>query len=149
MYLAPGEGVTMLAADLPAPPARLWHLLTAPHQRMRWQPLTERVDEFTQGARGVGTTNHCVHGDASVVEEEILDWRPFRYFSHRGKGIFGVALFTTELTPVADGAATRVSWRMLPEGGAAALAAFAPMVPELQRWYGAAVEGLTGLLRDG
>ena len=148
VHVAEGQGVTMLDADIPAPPARVWHLLTAPSQRMRWQPFTERVDEFTQGARGLGTTNHCVHGDASVVEEEILDWRPFRYFSHRGKGEFGVALFTTELTPIEDGAATRVSWRILPDGGEAGLAAFRPMVPELQQWFRASVEAMTGLLRD-
>jgi hypothetical protein len=32
------------------------------------------------GRRGVGTTNHCMHGDHAIIEE-ILDWRPFDYLT--------------------------------------------------------------------
>jgi hypothetical protein len=32
--------------------------------------------------RGVGTVNHCVHGKDATVEE-ILDWRPFDYYTVR------------------------------------------------------------------
>jgi hypothetical protein len=41
----------------------------------------ERIDEATAaGRRGAGTRNHCVHGKDAVLEE-ILDWRPFDYFT--------------------------------------------------------------------
>ena len=30
--------------------------------------------------RGIGAENHCMHGKAAVVEE-VLDWRPFDYFT--------------------------------------------------------------------
>jgi uncharacterized protein YndB with AHSA1/START domain len=148
IYIAPGEGVTMMEAELPAPPAIVWHFLTAPQRRMQWQPDTLRVEEVTHaGARGVGTTNHCVHGD-SLVEEEVLDWKPFRYFSHRAKGSFGTIQFTTELVPVPDGTATRVSWRMLPEGGAAALERFRPMAAGFQEWYRLSVASMRRLLQS-
>jgi len=32
------------------------------------------------GRRGIGTTNHCVHGEG-VSLEEVLDWRPYDYFT--------------------------------------------------------------------
>jgi uncharacterized protein YndB with AHSA1/START domain len=85
---------------LPAPPALVWEYLTDPVRRMQWQTGTDRVDQFnTSGRRGVGTTNHCVHGHGTVVEE-ILDWRPFRYFTVRSNipGL-GEATFTFELEP--------------------------------------------------
>ncbi len=42
-----------------------------------------RIDEETaSGRRGVGTTNHCVHGKDAIVEE-IVDWRPYEYWTQR------------------------------------------------------------------
>jgi hypothetical protein len=32
--------------------------------------------------RGVGATNHCIHGKDTVIEE-VLDWRPYDYFTVR------------------------------------------------------------------
>lgn len=148
VYVPDGQAAMTYEAELPAPPARVWHALTAPAQRMMWQPGTERVDEATRGARGVGTTNHCVHGDASVVDEEVLDWKPFRYFTQRNAGDFGVVVFTVELSPLRDGAATRVAWRALPDGGESGLAAFRPFISALREWYAGAVDGLTRLLSE-
>jgi len=149
VYIAPGQGVTMMETEFPGPPARVWHLLTSPRMRVLWQPDTTRVEEFTNGLpRGVGTTNHCVHGDSSVVEEEILDWKPFRYYTHRAKGVFGAVVFTTEMAPAAGGTATRVVWRGLPDGGAPALEAFRVVIPELRKWYAAGIETLNRLLSD-
>ena len=36
--------------------------------------------ELKQQARGIGTKNHCIHGKDAIVEE-VLDWRPFDYFT--------------------------------------------------------------------
>ena len=66
---------------LPAPPAIAWEYLTSPARRLRWQAgVTDIVEQAASGRRGVGTTNHCVHGKDAVVEE-ILDWRPSDYFT--------------------------------------------------------------------
>ena len=35
---------------------------------------------MSDGRRGVGTTNHCMHGPHAIIEE-ILDWRPFDYLT--------------------------------------------------------------------
>ena len=69
--------------DLPAPPALAWDYLTSPARRPRWQAgVSEVIEQTAGGRRGVGTTNHCVHGKDAIVEE-ILDWRPPEYFTMR------------------------------------------------------------------
>jgi uncharacterized protein YndB with AHSA1/START domain len=75
-------GVLAVEVAVHAPQAVVWEYLTVPELRAKWQEGVLRVDQQNPsgGMRGVGTTNHCVHGrDASL--EEIVDWRPFDYFS--------------------------------------------------------------------
>jgi hypothetical protein len=53
-----------LTGELPAPPEVVWEWLTSPSKRQLWQPGVVRVDQDNpRGVPGVGTTNHCVHGD--------------------------------------------------------------------------------------
>jgi hypothetical protein len=118
--------------------------LTAPGKRVLWQPGSLRVEEqHPAGLRGVGTQNHCVHGDY-VIEEEYLDWKPFRYVTDRSKTPMGVQLFTTELTAVGDG--THVSIRMLPDGGPDALEQARSALPMIREMYSLAAEALARLL---
>lgn len=58
------------------PPALVWEWVTSPARRLKWQIGVEAVNEdIAGGRRGVGTTNHCVHGRDAIVEE-ILAWHP-------------------------------------------------------------------------
>ena len=56
--------------------------------------------------RGVGATNHCMHGGGTSIEE-LLDWRPYDYYTFRNTvqtpmgPISYVA--TTELEPTPSG----------------------------------------------
>ena len=62
----------------PAPRDIVWTFMTDPAIRPRWQAGVTGVNELpTAPRRGVGTTNHCMHG-SEVLIEEILDWRPTR-----------------------------------------------------------------------
>jgi uncharacterized protein YndB with AHSA1/START domain len=66
-----------------APRDLVWAFVTDPVLRPRWQADVEKVDETpAAGRRGIGTTNHCMHG-TDVLVEEILDWRPNDYVTHR------------------------------------------------------------------
>jgi hypothetical protein len=57
----------------PAPRDVVWWFMTDPAIRPRWQAGVTGVDELpTTPRRGVGTTNHCMHG-SEVLIEEILD----------------------------------------------------------------------------
>ena len=66
-----------------APRDIVWSYMTDPALRPLWQAGVEAVDQLpTSARRGVGTTNHCMHG-TDVLIEEILDWRPTEYVTHR------------------------------------------------------------------
>ena len=82
VFVEPKAAMVSIDYTLPAPPAIAWDYLTSPARRLRWQAgVTDIVEEAAAGGRrGVGTTNHCVHGKDAVVEE-ILDWRPTEYFT--------------------------------------------------------------------
>jgi uncharacterized protein YndB with AHSA1/START domain len=101
---------TLVALEPPA----AWEYLTAPAKRTRWSGL--RVTETTSGGRrGEGTTTLCVDGRHSVYEE-ILDWRPFDYFSERrSPGGAASVVLTTTLEGVPGG--TRVVARGRWDGG--------------------------------
>lgn len=112
------KDVPGLEYDVPAPPAVVWDYLTSPTKRPLWQVGTDRVDQHNpRGIRGVGTTNHCVHGNIAF-DEEMVDWKPFRYFTFRVKmPVVGQFLATIELTPISDGMRTHASRRLVPQGG--------------------------------
>jgi uncharacterized protein YndB with AHSA1/START domain len=97
-----------LSIPTAVPPQVAWEFLTKPGQRMSWQPWVTDVtiEGATGGRRGVGSSNHCMHGKDAVIEE-ILDWRPYDYVTDRTildtPGGPVKALHTIELEPVTDG----------------------------------------------
>ncbi len=83
IIVEPSAALVAVEYDLPAPPAVTWEFLTSPARRMRWQAgVTDVIEQAPGGRRGVGTTNHCIHGKDATVEE-ILDWRPPEYYTIR------------------------------------------------------------------
>ncbi|HJP66182.1 MAG TPA: DUF2652 domain-containing protein [Actinomycetota bacterium] len=115
VYVSSEDALIESTVDVPAPPALTWEYLTSPESRVRWQPGAVAVEQDNpNGVPGVGTTNHCVHGEYEV-NEEILDWKPFRYETVRSKGPVMTVLMTFELTPL-DDEITRVTSRVQPEG---------------------------------
>lgn len=90
-----------------APPQVVWEFVTTPGRRVTWQLGVTGVEVIATGnRRGVGTTNHCMHGENATIEE-LLDWRPYDYFTNRttiptplGPVRF---LATTEFEPTSDG----------------------------------------------
>jgi len=80
VFVTPDEAILDITVESTVAPQVAWKFLTTPGQRMSWQFWVTDVD--VQGAvggrRGVGSSNHCMHGKTAVVEE-ILDWRPYDY----------------------------------------------------------------------
>jgi hypothetical protein len=67
----------------PAPPQVAWEFLTTPGRRVAWSPGVTNVEVIAIGnRRGVGSTNHCMHGKNASIEE-LLDWRPYDYYTLR------------------------------------------------------------------
>ena len=112
------EAAKVATYDLPAPRALAWSYMTEPGMRAVWDPGIKRVDEVTaEGRRGTGTRNHCVHGK-DVVLEEILDWRPFDYYTTEVKPptrLLKPIWMTFEFEDTPDG--TRVTEYWKPDGG--------------------------------
>ncbi len=108
------DAYAVIAYDSPAPPALTWEYVTSPIRRPQWGAEIVRIDEVVaDGRRGIGTTNHCVHGKDAIVEE-ILDWRPFEYQTVRAAlpdPSLPKVLMTDVLTPSANGG-TRVEVRI-------------------------------------
>ena len=108
VFVTPEAAVLTISVPTKAPPQVAWEYLTRPGQRMRWQPWVTSVEVrgATGGRRGVGSSNHCMHGKDAVVEE-ILDWRPYDYVTDRTildtPGGPTKALHTIEFEPVPDG----------------------------------------------
>ena len=84
--------------------------MTDPAIRPRWQAGVTGVDELpTAPRRGAGTTNHCMHGK-DVIIEEILDWRPTDYVTHRSTMSNGFrAMSTFEFRDAPDGTLVRTA----------------------------------------
>jgi uncharacterized protein YndB with AHSA1/START domain len=66
--------------DIAAPRPKVWEYFTQPGQRPKWRAADEVRESSAGGRRGIGTTNHCMHGPHAIIEE-VLDWRPFDYLT--------------------------------------------------------------------
>lgn len=81
VIISPEEAHSIFEYDYAAPPEILWEWFNDPHKRGRWM-TSEIVPVLRTGGRsGVGTRNHCVHGKNDVVVEDVLDMRPYEYFT--------------------------------------------------------------------
>ena len=149
VYVEPKAAIASIEYTLPAPPAIAWEFLTSPARRLRWQAgVTEIVEEAAAGRRGVGTTNHCVHGKDAVVEE-ILDWRPSEYFTLNWQmPIPGSPKVKTtyELTGTDEG--TAVAMRMERPRSAKDRAFLDQMLPGLAPIFEAGIAALTPLVAE-
>jgi len=88
--------------DYNAPPEILWEWFNDPHKRGQWM-TSEIVPVLrAKGRNGPGARNHCVHGKHQVTVEDILDVRPYEYFTvaHTPQGSSAALLMTFEFHPV-------------------------------------------------
>jgi uncharacterized protein YndB with AHSA1/START domain len=74
------DAYAILEFDIAAPRQALWEYLTVPSLWQKWWPTDALVEQSANRRRGVGTQVHCMHGKDAIIEE-LLDWRPFDYFT--------------------------------------------------------------------
>jgi uncharacterized protein YndB with AHSA1/START domain len=81
--VTPEESHLTTTYDYPVPPPVLWEWLNDPLKRSQW--VTEELKfipiHLPGGRTGVGARTHCVHGKKVAMQETVLDWRPFDYFT--------------------------------------------------------------------
>ena len=140
------EAVFRFDTPTSAPPQVVWEFMTAPGKRLGWQFGVTGVEVTATGnRRGVGATNHCLHGGAASIEE-LLDWRPYDYYTYRNTvpSPMGAVTFltTVELEPSAAG--TIVHYRFASpqtdEGRA--------ILEQLKPWLDDALDQSTARLRQ-
>jgi hypothetical protein len=74
------DAYATLEFEIAVPRQTLWEYLTVPAQWQKWWPTDALVEQSANRRRGVGTQVHCMHGKDAIIEE-LLDWRPFDYFT--------------------------------------------------------------------
>lgn len=82
--ITPDILVREYAWQVPTPPSVTFDYLTSPRLRPQWDTAITSFEETLEGGRrGVGTSNHCLHGE-DAIDEEILEWRPPHYWMLKG-----------------------------------------------------------------
>lgn len=110
VFVTAEDAALELAEDVASTPPALWDLLTAPERAYEWfVGLVSLTEKNPAGLRGVGTVNHCVHG-GMAIDNEIVDWKPFHYWTQRTITPVGPMLMTAELVPTETG--TRLIYRI-------------------------------------
>jgi uncharacterized protein YndB with AHSA1/START domain len=98
--------------DLPYPPVLIWEYLTAPHLEAGFLGFdyAERTDQL--GGRVRETAEfHCAHGELHI-HGQILDWKPFEYYTLK-QSVMGLNYVATRrLAPLQHG--TRVGVYLSP-----------------------------------
>lgn len=111
--VAESEASVRVERVLPVPPAAAWELLTSAGKRLLWQ--VDDIEEAQEGGRRcTGTASVCIDGRTRIYEE-ILDWRPFAYFTESRRPAGGAPfVVTTSLSGTDEGTVVQVFAR--PEG---------------------------------
>lgn len=113
-FVTSAQAVHEAVVEAPVKPAIVWDHLTDPNKRPQWQKLVSEVLTQTEGRRGVGTVNHCMHGP-DVIIEHVADWRPFSYITLRYQvGDIDDWAWTYQLDQVEGG--TRLTMRLSDPG---------------------------------
>lgn len=115
IFISKEEAYVSLDIAVDAPPQVAWDFATAPGLRASWQRaggVTGVEQDNKNGRRGVGTVNHCMHGPDAILEE-ILDWRPFDYFTDRSVLPGQILTFTRtlEFEPTPTGTIIRMRFQ--------------------------------------
>jgi Protein of unknown function (DUF2652)/Polyketide cyclase / dehydrase and lipid transport len=132
-----------------APPQVAWEFLTVPGRRAGWQAGVTDVllAESAGNRRGVGATIHCMHGAEAVIEE-ILDWRPYDYWTNRSTintpGGPMRMLATVELEPTASG--TTIHFRYAAPKAAKERAFLQEMLPVYEQMFAASSTAMVSQL---
>lgn len=97
------EADDIVTIEIPAPLPIVWEWLNDCHKRNLWnQDTVWEKTSLTGGRTSVGATNQCTRGSGKYLEQ-ILEWKPFEFFSTRYQLKPFPAVITTTLQPVNGG----------------------------------------------
>ncbi len=112
VFITAAEADFVHTQEFAAPPPVVWDWLNDPQKRVLYQGFTDVIPVIRPGGRsGVGTRNHCMHGQKLATIETILDWRPFDYWTIEVSS--GPMVGTSQLEPLSGGSATRLHQHLI------------------------------------
>jgi hypothetical protein len=108
VFITPEESDQIITRRISVPPVVVWEWLNDLGKRLKW----ERYDDIRPlhrpgGRTGSGARNHCAHGK-NLVQETILDWRPFEYYTSE----YPMAIQTQHLEPVSNGTQLSIYFKL-------------------------------------
>jgi uncharacterized protein YndB with AHSA1/START domain len=128
-----------VSVELPLPPDRAWHLLTAPEHRGDWVDNVVRTTRSgtVLGRTQAGAADHCAHGDGKTLVFSIVEWRPpERVTYHLALPLGAYWPYTIFVAPTADGCrvTVRTGAAVAPDAVRRAIVRLIvrPMVPKLR-----------------
>lgn len=146
VYIEPGSTRLVIDVDLPASPAIAWNWLNSADHQRRWEVSADSIDmRHPDGGWGIGTTSHCVHGKVAMVHE-VVDSKPFTYFTLRTTLPFGRTETTWELTPGPTTDTTHLQLRIRPEDRLRTRLTMRLVAPRMRRMMGGDLANLARLL---
>jgi hypothetical protein len=108
IFLSPAQAHVSVEHVYPFPSAVVWDWLSDPVKRKIWNVGSDwKITGRPTGRTDVGAQNHCA---ASGFLEEVLDWRPFEYYTVRYRKGMMRMLISARLEPSAEG--TILQWNM-------------------------------------
>ena len=149
VYVSAGDAAFGVSIPTSAPAQVAWEFLTVPGRRAGWQAGVTDVllAESTGNRRGVGATIHCMHGPEAVIEE-ILDWRPYDYWTNRSTintpGGPIRMLATIELEPTTSG--TTIHFRYAAPKAGKERAVLQEMLPVYEQMFAASSSAMVSQL---
>jgi uncharacterized protein YndB with AHSA1/START domain len=98
------EADRVLEYDYAAPPQVIWEWFNDPAKRGQWMHSEILPILRVGGRQAAGARNHCVHGKNAVVVEDMLDIKPFDYYTvdHRPQGGPVALRMTFRFTPTSN-----------------------------------------------
>ena len=146
VYVEPGSTRIVFDIDLPASPTIVWDWVNSAEHQRQWQISASSIDmRHPRGVWGVGTTSHCVHGKVAMVHE-VVDSKPFTYFTLRTTLPFGRTEATWELTPGPETEMTHLQIRLRGEQRLRTRLITRLIAPRLGRMMGGDLANLARLL---
>jgi uncharacterized protein YndB with AHSA1/START domain len=103
--LTPSEAHRVLTYEYAAPLPTVWEWFDDPRKRAQWMQSQILPVVGRQGRLAPGARNHCVHGKDDVVVEDVLDIKPFEYYTvdHQPRGNPVMLRMTFHFEPSASG----------------------------------------------
>ena len=108
VFISLEEADSVITRTVAAAPVVLWEWLNDTQKRLRWENYDDIRPIGRPGGRlGAGARNHCAHGK-NLVEETILDWQPFEYYTSD----YPMGIQSHHIEPTPDGTRLSVHFKL-------------------------------------